>query len=232
MSKLTADTIKAESGQFDLESVLHLDVSGMDLSDISELQKCTNLKRLAVASNQIDNLKPLENLEKLEYLDVRYNGLATLEGIDTMPALRTLYAQGNTIGQLNELNVLNGHPSLSVIYFQDRDGSTASPVCQHPSYFVTLSKINERVRIIDGEHLMLRASAESIELTGEVSRDELGIQPSRPWLGPEMERAQKEQDDRNSQGMLDKTSKAKLSRLKEEFKAAEDLDRRARLLLR
>jgi Leucine-rich repeat (LRR) protein len=53
MGKLTAETIKAESGQFDLESVLHLDVSEMELNDVSELQKCTNLKRLALANNQV-----------------------------------------------------------------------------------------------------------------------------------------------------------------------------------
>ena len=141
-------------------------------------------------------------------------------------------AQGNAIGQINELSVLNGHPSLSVIHFQEKDGSSANPVCQHPSYFVTLSKINDKVRMIDGENLMLRASAESVELTGEVSRDELGIQPSRPWLGPEMERVEQQQDDQRANGMIDKKTKEKLTRLKEEFKMSESLDRRARLLLR
>lgn len=99
---LTEDEIRAQSGQFDLESVLHLDVSNGDYASISALEKCVNLKRLSIANNkvgcvhlvplcvcvrlflsvwdvgQISEFKPLAALTKLEYLDIRNNGLSTL----------------------------------------------------------------------------------------------------------------------------------------------------------
>ena len=140
--------------------------------------------------------------------------------------------QGNAIGQLNELKALNGSPSLTAIFFQEKDGTLANPVCEHPSYFITVSQINNIVSIIDGEHLVLRSSAESVQLTGELSREELGIQPSRPWLGSEMERIRQQQEQRDRQGMMDKKSQAMVSKIKEEIKNTDDLDRRARLLLR
>lgn len=105
-------------------------------------------------------------------------------------------------------------------------------MCEHPSYLITVSQINNIVSIIDGEHLVLRSSAESVQLTGELSREELGIQPSRPWLGSEMERIRQQQEQRDRQGMMDKKSQAMVSKIKEEIKNTDDLDRRARLLLR
>lgn len=65
--------------ELQLKSITSLDLSSKNISNISGLEYCTNLKELNISHNNIVDFKPLANLRRLEYLDISYNYLASLK---------------------------------------------------------------------------------------------------------------------------------------------------------
>lgn len=108
-----------------------------EISEIEELGKITNLKRLYLEKNQIaeikglDNLKDLislnltknhiteikglESLGKLEYLDLGLNYIKEIKGLDGLKALRDLNLHSNEISEIKNVAHLSTLKSLNLI---------------------------------------------------------------------------------------------------------------------
>ena len=95
----------------DARSITSLNISSLEISDLTGLEHFINLVSLNVSGNELASLV-LPSLPKLTYLDLRSNELAAISlGSSSLPALRELYLSGNEIVEL----VLDGFPQLSTV---------------------------------------------------------------------------------------------------------------------
>ncbi len=78
--------------------------------------------------NQIESMANVGPLPNLQFLDLSDNGLITLDGLDQHNFLDTLLAARNQLSDLNELQVLQSLPRLSVLDL------TGNPVQQVEHY--------------------------------------------------------------------------------------------------
>ncbi len=78
--KLTAEFLKHESHNFDLECVYVLDLSRRGVRDLGDLRECANLELLNLSFNEINDLSSLSNakMPKLQHLNLAFNQLKHL----------------------------------------------------------------------------------------------------------------------------------------------------------
>ena len=86
--------------------VTDLDLSRMELTDISALSACRALRRLNLSGNQISDLSPLMDLQQLEWLNISENHVSDLRPLMAMVSLRTIYADANNIQSTVPLGAL------------------------------------------------------------------------------------------------------------------------------
>ena len=118
--KLTADSIKAATGQFDLESIFKLAMSHMSIRVIENLALCPNLTvrpaptsrrqqdpqaltpaaaaargELDLSHNSISKMEGLEGLKQLKKLSLGNNEIASIDGLERLTSLETLQLQAS-----------------------------------------------------------------------------------------------------------------------------------------
>lgn len=98
----------------DALEVLSMDLSGCDLTDITELQYFTNLKYLELEGNPIVNFRPLSGLTQLVTLNLNGTAIGDLSCLTGMTELENLYLEYNGIGDITPLKELNGLKVLSL----------------------------------------------------------------------------------------------------------------------
>ncbi|KAF1772363.1 Leucine-rich repeat domain, L domain-like [Phytophthora cactorum] len=76
--ELTVDIIKRRSGHYDVSLVALLDVSGMKIRRIAQLESCVNLLELNLAHNELRSLEELPALSLLRCLQLSNNQLTSL----------------------------------------------------------------------------------------------------------------------------------------------------------
>lgn len=84
------------------------------VTDISDLSKLRNLKRLCISDQQITDISPLFSLTQLEYLGLECNPITSIEGINQLVNLEELYISGTDI---EDLSPLSGLKKLKIIFF-------------------------------------------------------------------------------------------------------------------
>ncbi|MGX8692211.1 MAG: leucine-rich repeat domain-containing protein [Clostridia bacterium] len=88
------------------EDVTELDLSGRQLSDISAVSACRQLKKLDLSGNEISDLTPLMDLPYLEELSVADNQIVDLRPLMAMKSLQKVDASHNAIGSTAPLFAL------------------------------------------------------------------------------------------------------------------------------
>jgi len=171
--RMTVDLIKAKSGQFDLESIQWLDMTGCGIPTMENLSELTSLQELKLGRN---NLRKVEGLgadkPRLTSLDLSDNKLTTLEGLSGLTALRSLRLEGNKIGDVSELNRLLPLTNLRQLWLATPAASTKkNPLCDHPSYMSVVMRTLPQLEMIDGEHMVLREKSQAV-LRDSVTVDE------------------------------------------------------------
>ena len=89
------------------------------------LESLTNLRRLDLSNNSIENVSGLETLSKLEILNLENNNIKVIEGFDNLRSLKQLYLFSNQISQINSFNVsqtltrvsLSGNPIYNEVRY-------------------------------------------------------------------------------------------------------------------
>lgn len=94
-----------------LNAIQLLDLSATNtdtakITDITGLEKFTNLKTLCLNNNNVKNLDKLSDLKKLRTLNIRHNGLTNLNGIKNLTNLIQLDASNNSISDISGISGL------------------------------------------------------------------------------------------------------------------------------
>lgn len=91
-----------------------LDLSEMRLTNISGLEKLTELQSLTLTDNGIEDLSPLSGLVNLTYLHLGNNKVSSLNALTGLTVLKTLYLDGNPIKDFSPLYSLKALTALSI----------------------------------------------------------------------------------------------------------------------
>lgn len=84
-----------------------------DILRIENLWQFTNLRKLQLDNNIIEEVVGLENLVHLEWLDLSFNNIEVIGGLDTLVNLKDLSLASNRIQTIGNLDALAG--SLQVL---------------------------------------------------------------------------------------------------------------------
>jgi len=89
------------SGLVPLYHLHYLSITNMNLKDLSELKRHTNLEHLFVYENKLEALNGIENMKKLKDLYFQNNQISSLKPLKKLTKLETIYASGNKIASFD-----------------------------------------------------------------------------------------------------------------------------------
>jgi hypothetical protein len=111
------------------------------IDSIFDFAQLKNLKKLALAGNQITDISPLYDLKKLDYLDLTANPISDLSRIGEMRALETLYIDYTNVTDLSPLFECK---SLKTVYIDDAQAISLSDAAKNaPFEFVVVGPLEE-----------------------------------------------------------------------------------------
>ncbi len=91
------------------------------ITNIQFLKNLTRLRTLVLSDNQISNIRFLENLTELQSLDLRYNQISDLRFLENLTELQSLDLSHNQISELRFLEKLTGLQTLDLRFNQISD---------------------------------------------------------------------------------------------------------------
>ena len=111
----------------DLEKVRRLALGGygFDLTDVTGLEKLTQLTFLDLYGNQLTNVKGLEKLMQLTSLDLRKNKLTSVKGLEKLTQLTYLWLEHN---QLTDVKGLENLKQLTSLILYDNPDLTKAQI--------------------------------------------------------------------------------------------------------
>ena len=176
-------SIKAATGQFDLESVYKLQMPHMGIRKIEGLALLPNLTELDLSSNHISKIEGLEKLEQLKKLTLANNEIAKLQNLSSLASLESLRLDGNKIANVDDVRCLENLPSLRSLHFAASPDATAAdernPLCDHPAYRTAVRRMLPALAALDGERTALADAAGGAD---DVAMPELPA--PTPWFSP------------------------------------------------
>lgn len=98
------------------DSVTQLDLSDLELSDISALSACRSLTRLNLSENSISDLSPLMDIPGLQELNIDNNTVSNLRPLMALHSLSSIHAEHNAISSTVPLS---GLTQLNSLYLSD-----------------------------------------------------------------------------------------------------------------
>ena len=176
-------SIKAATGQFDLESVYKLQMPHMGIRKIEGLSLLPNLTELDLSSNHISKIEGLEKLEQLKKLTLANNEISKLQNLSSLASLESLRLDGNKIANVDDVRCLENLPSLRSLHFAASPDATAAdernPLCDHPAYRTAVRRILPALAALDGERTALADAGGGAD---DVAMPELPA--PTPWFSP------------------------------------------------
>ncbi|KAL3867335.1 hypothetical protein ACJMK2_044546 [Sinanodonta woodiana] len=176
--------LKSKSGEFDLESIHSIKLSGLGIVDIGALGECTGLERLDLSKNQISKLYKLAGLLNLTYLNLSANLLTSLEGLQTLDSLQYLNVAGNLLGSVDCLHCLTGLEKLKFLQIQDKSLGLSNPMCMNRSYLKDVRTMFPKLTSLDGERMAGRGS----EVYNMFREIDCAVEASSNYSGSEIQR--------------------------------------------
>ena len=151
------------------EDVTELDLSGRQLSDISAISACRQLKRLDLSGNAVSDLTPLMDLPYLEQLSFADNQVADLRPLMAMKSLQTVDASRNAIGSAAPLLALTELRELDLSGNELKDLSGLSPLAKLERLNLENTHLqDEQLACLEGLSALRQLNIkDNPELTGE-----------------------------------------------------------------
>src|SRR5256884_217508 len=115
---------------------------GMEIADLSGLEKCASLASLDLSKNRIKVLTPLKGLGKLQYLNLADNQVEDIAPLAEVKALQYLELSNN---QVKDLKPLNGLTNLASLYLSNNRITGLAPIVGLPrmaSLYLDANQIN------------------------------------------------------------------------------------------
>ncbi len=97
-----------------LTNLQALNLTNNQISDISFLENLTGLQTLDLSDNQISDINFLENLTGLQALDLRFNHILDIRFLENLTSLQSLNLSDNQISDISFLENLTGLQSLDL----------------------------------------------------------------------------------------------------------------------
>src|SRR5688572_17149346 len=119
---------------------------GMDIADLSGLEKCLNLASLDLPKNKIQDLAPLKGLSKLQYMNLADNQIEELAPLAEVKALQYLELSNNRV---KELQPLAGLTNLASLYLSNNQITDIAPIVKLPR-LASLYLDRNRIKSIAG----------------------------------------------------------------------------------
>jgi Leucine-rich repeat (LRR) protein len=98
----------------DLERIAQLDARGRDISDLTGLEHCVNLRWLDLGNNDTSDISPLAGIANLKELYLGDNNISDISPLAGLANLKELYLGDNNISDLSALFGLNNLKWLSL----------------------------------------------------------------------------------------------------------------------
>ena len=102
-----------------------LDLRGLNLTDISELAKLTNLQKLDLRDNKISDISALSELSNLTWLCLWNNKVSDVRPLMSLTQLTYLDLDGNQVSDVSSLSMLTG---LKKLWLSNNPIDTISPL--------------------------------------------------------------------------------------------------------
>ena len=96
----------------DLKNIVILNAADRDISDITGLQSCENLRRVNLSGNSISDMTPLSACAKLRSLDISRNHVKSIRACEWLEELQVLNIEHN---QVSDLAVLERATQLRLL---------------------------------------------------------------------------------------------------------------------
>ncbi|KAM9651066.1 leucine-rich repeat-containing protein 61 [Trichechus inunguis] len=151
--RVTAQLLKAHTGEFALDSILLLKLRGLGLVDLGCLGECLGLEWLDLSGNALTHLGPLAALRQLAVLNVSHNRLTGLEPLAACESLQSLNAAGNLLAGPGQLQCLVGLRGLENLRLRDPLARLSNPLCSSPSYRAMVRELLPGLKVVDGERV-------------------------------------------------------------------------------
>ncbi|GAB1611005.1 leucine-rich repeat-containing protein 61-like [Argonauta hians] len=152
-TKVTCAMLRGISGDFDLESIMILNLDGLHISEVGSLENCTGLEHLIISNNDLSNLIPISSLISLNFLNLTNNNISSLEGLQTLENLETLNLSGNFIESPSCLYCLTGLPKLKHLQLQCTAQKRVNPLCREKFYKRNILSMFSNLDSLDGNIL-------------------------------------------------------------------------------
>ena len=91
-----------------------LDLRDNKITDLSALAELTELERLCLWNNQVEDLSPLLGMTKLRYLDIDTNAVSDILVLSQLTQLEELWLNNNPIESIEPLSTLTGLTRLGL----------------------------------------------------------------------------------------------------------------------
>lgn len=99
-------------GDFDPNEITQILAINVGLTDLIGIEKLTNLEKLDINNNYIEDLSPIKDLTKITELFCSSNYLKNLHGVESLINLKLLYCVNNKLANLDELKDLKNLEDL------------------------------------------------------------------------------------------------------------------------
>lgn len=183
--KLTPELIKSVTDRFSLSAVFVLEMPGLNISDISGLEECINLKHLNLSSNSIITIQGLKDAIELTNLNLSNNQITSLEGIRQCSKLEKLEIQCNRIGSFSQISQLASLPLLQHLFFQNYDGSDPNPICSQERYRTQTLETLSQLKNLDGHRTSLPVISRNELSRYEIDPNIFNVRfDNKPWIQP------------------------------------------------
>jgi len=163
--------IKLKSKEFDLKTILRLDLSNLSLPVMSGLSNCRNMISLNLSRNKIEKIVGFEDLGNLECLDLSFNCLKSIgplkreyqtevnESASLPNKLKLLALHGNQIAKIDDVYNLSPLLLLEELSFristhgEENEYKHSNPLCSNKLYVAYVMKAFPRLFMLDKECL-------------------------------------------------------------------------------
>ena len=128
--------------QAQLDSVRFLTVNDLNTSNLTGIERLSNLEELFASNANITDLSPLQSLARLRWLELDNNPLQTLAPLASLQALTTLSLTNN---EIQDVSALQGLSNLSWINLSQNDIQDVTPLA-HINSLTSLNLSGNRIQ--------------------------------------------------------------------------------------
>lgn len=104
-----------------MESLVALDISGLNIKDITGIEYALNLTDFRLNNNLVTDLTPIQNLTKLKIIGATNNGISAIDTMNNLPALEQLALSNN---QLTSLDGVSKFPTIKQLWVDNNQLSS------------------------------------------------------------------------------------------------------------